>query len=250
MLVSSQDKSATMWQISGKKRGEHVLTMNQNFTNIESIITPKKDIGQPFSKEVRKAQFYYQDALLCAATGNSLSFYSYEMVDPNLKDDVKRLQTKVRYKEVQKFSLKDAQTVITFDAHNRVKSQYALLAGSNKSLYLYDVNSDQNVFIIPEAHSRAIHTIKFVQGSDFIGCSESQFNIFGTSSLDSTIKLWDIRQSKPVRAYMEHSARMMPIGFEFSTCLRYVITGSEDRCFVVYDMRMDRTIVFFVRKNI
>ncbi len=85
-----------MWQLQGGKRGELLLQVKHETTNIESIMLQKK-VGESsnlFTKEIRKAQFYYQDLLMCVASGNVLGFYAYEMVDPKLKDDVKRLQSK------------------------------------------------------------------------------------------------------------------------------------------------------------
>lgn len=91
--MGSADKSATMWEVLGSKRGNLLLHMKYENTNIESIQSQKKNC-ELFSKEIRKVQFYYQDLLICAAHGNYLGFFSYEMVDPKLKDDVKRLQSK------------------------------------------------------------------------------------------------------------------------------------------------------------
>eukprot|EP00826_Nyctotherus_ovalis_P032117 TRINITY_DN25938_c0_g1_i1.p1 TRINITY_DN25938_c0_g1~~TRINITY_DN25938_c0_g1_i1.p1 ORF type:complete len:395 (+),score=77.28 TRINITY_DN25938_c0_g1_i1:122-1306(+) len=239
LLTSSSDKSASMWKVLGTDRGNLLLQLRQEHTNIESLALQKKEQVKSFVKEVRKASFYYQDLLIALASENILRFYSYEIVDPKLKDDVKRLQSKVRYKEVQRYTLRDAQSITTFAIHNRIKSHYALIVGSNKSLHLYNINMCEEVFSLNESQGRTIHTAKFFEGSDFVGSQGSEYNIFGTASLDSTIKVWDVRQSGAVRSYSDHANRMVHVGFDFSPCMRYVVSGSEDRNFVVYDMRVD-----------
>lgn len=108
---------------------------------------------------------------------------------------------------------------------------------------MYDVNTDEKVFVLKEAHSRAIHTLKFAQGSDYTGAHGDMYNIFGSSSLDNTLKLWDIRMQSPIRTYEEHVNRSLEIGFTFSPCMRYIVTGSEERCFAIYDLRVDKKMV-------
>lgn len=249
LLTSSSDKSASMWKVLGNNRGNLLLQLKQEYTNIESLASQKKEQAKSFAKEVRKASFYYQDLLIALASENVLRFYSYEIVDPKLKDDVKRLQSKVRYKEVQRYTLRDVQSITTFAVHNRVKSHYALVVGSNKSLHLYNVNMCEQVFSLDESQGRTIHTAKFFEGSDFVGSQGSEYNIFGTASLDSTIKVWDVRQSGAVRSYSDHANRMVHVGFDFSPCMRYVVSGSEDRNFVVYDMRVDGKYVWLSQRQ-
>ena len=48
-----------MWQVTGAKRGNLLLHMKNENTNIESLIQPKKG-SELFTKDIRKAQFYYQ----------------------------------------------------------------------------------------------------------------------------------------------------------------------------------------------
>ena len=48
----------------------------------------------------------------------------------------------------------------------------------------------------------------------------------------------DLRSCRRVCRFQGHTARVQPIGVEFSPCLRYVATGSEDRCAYLYDVRM------------
>eukprot|EP00831_Metopus_contortus_P050875 TRINITY_DN42758_c0_g1_i1.p1 TRINITY_DN42758_c0_g1~~TRINITY_DN42758_c0_g1_i1.p1 ORF type:complete len:328 (+),score=27.34 TRINITY_DN42758_c0_g1_i1:167-1150(+) len=219
VVVASADKSASLWQASGTKRGELLLRMNYEQTNVESVMLQKKALAETtLSKEVKKAQFYYQDLLLALGFGNSLCFYSYEMVDPKLKDDVKRLQSKVRYKAVQKYNIREAQGITAFDLHNRIRSHLAVVSGTNKSLYLYDVNMDEEVSCMKETHGRNIHTVKFAEGSEYGESQASMYNIFASSSLDSQIKLWDVRTNVPIRVYADHTNRMLPLGLSFSPC--------------------------------
>jgi len=240
LIVGSSDKSASMWKVFGSDRGNLLLQLKQEQGNIEG----QKNV-KPFAKEVRKASFYYKDLLIAVASENILRFYSYKIVDPKLKDDIKRLQSKVRYKEVHRYTLRDVQSITTFGIHNCIKSHYALIVGSNKSIRLYDVDMCEEVFSLDESQGRSIHTAKFFKGSDFVGRQGSEYNIFGTASLDSTLKIWDVRQSTSVRTYTDHANRMINVGFDFSPCMRYIVSGSEDRNFVVYDLRVNGKYVTF-----
>ncbi len=50
------------------------------------------------------------------------------------------------------------------------------------------------------------------------------------------MRLWDLRQTGSVRTFTGHVNRTMRIGAAISPCLRYIATGSEDRCVYVYDL--------------
>lgn len=62
----------------------------------------------------------------------------------------------------------------------------------------------------------------------------------GGREADGGLNLWDLRTggAHPVASFRGHEHRLsLPLGAEFSPCLRYVATGSEDQCVHVYDVR-------------
>ena len=61
--------------------------------------------------------------------------------------------------------------------------------------------------------------------------------MFATAAMDNIITLWDLRQSSPICRYSDHSNRRESVRCEFSPCLKFLSTGSEDNSCYIYDIR-------------
>ncbi len=111
------------------------------------------------------------------------------------------------------------------------------LGGSNKSLEIYDVAMNQIVRHIPDAHTRQPHTITLNTPISGVEPSDENSQLFLSASTDNSIKMWDIRAKSCVRMFSQHRNTTQIIGNALSVDGRYVVTGSEDRCIYVYDVR-------------
>lgn len=118
-------------------------------------------------------------------------------------------------------------------------SDLLFFGGSNKSLDVYDIVSNKIARQITEAHTRQIHSITLNSAipTGNSTSSEENMNLFLTAATDHSIKMWDLRSKNCVRMFSQHRNSTQTIGNTMSYDGKYVITGSEDRCVYVYDVR-------------
>nr|XP_022329336.1 WD repeat-containing protein 27-like [Crassostrea virginica] len=232
-LVSAcDDKTVRLWQ---RGQTEAALTITSKLHNLAEGDGPKKDKeNAPFPKEVKNAQFYYMDRFLILTSSNTLYMYKYHL-DPT-KQDIKRYLNKSKYKQVQSFAV-DAQSITALSAVNDFYSYIVMCAGSSKSLEIYDMNVGKCARTITDVHTRPVHCIKQHEGSKFVSHPRDAYDLFLTSAAGDCIKLWDLRANRCVRRYEGHLNRSFPCGVDLSPCGKYVVTGAEDKCVYVYDIR-------------
>jgi len=58
------------------------------------------------------------------------------------------------------------------------------------------------------------------------------------SAAGDGVHLWDLRTSRVVRKFNEHTNRSNRMGLDFSPCGRYIAVSSEDRAAYLYDIRL------------
>ncbi|XP_061172644.1 WD repeat-containing protein 27-like isoform X2 [Saccostrea echinata] len=232
LVTACDDKTVRLWQ---RGQTEAVLTLATKLHNLADGDGQKKDKeNAPFPKEIKNAQFYYMDRFLILTSSNTLHVYKYHL-DPT-KQDIKRYVNKSRYKQVQSFTV-DAQYITAMSAVNDFYSYIVMCAGSSKTLEVYDMNVGKCVRVISDVHTRPVHCIKQHEGSKFVSHPRDAYDLFLTSAAGDCIKLWDLRANRCVRRYEGHLNRSFPCGVDLSPCGKYVVTGAEDRCVYVYDIR-------------
>lgn len=138
-------------------------------------------------------------------------------------------------------------------------SDFILLAGNGLSasatsrfVDILDMNKAVVARRLLSPHSKAIHRLVLYDYShstftdsfkpSFLS-SDTPFsptNVFLSAATDSTILLWDLRVKDPVGHMNAHVARTFGVGACFSPCMRYVATGSEDKCAYMYDLRVGK----------
>ena len=153
---------------------------------------------------------------------------------------------------VQKYENPNAHSILSYSLHNELKSHLCIIGCSNKELIVYDVNYNKEISStfdtegsqvssgFSDLHDKAIHTLEFFKGNNRE--DPNCYNLFTTSSTDNYIRVWDIRSWQPVREFWSHVNRGNPIGWGISNCLRYLITGSEDRAVYIYDLGQGKLI--------
>ena len=77
-----------------------------------------------------------------------------------------------------------------------------------------------------------------VQACSFVSHPAESYDLLLSAATDGVVALWDLRSCQRVCRFQGHTARVHPVGVEFSPCLRYVAVGSEDRSAYLYDVRM------------
>ena len=154
LVTCSADQTARLWT-QGKQ--EPLIVFNSTLHNFKSDVTTEKT-NTLFAKEVTSAQFYYLDRFILLSAGNSFYLYKYH-IDTAKIDDIKRYLSASHYKLVKEFVMSTAQKITALSAVNEFHSHIALVAGSNKSLEVYDMNVGQCVCSLGDVHSRPVNCI-------------------------------------------------------------------------------------------
>jgi WD40 repeat protein len=233
LVTSSEDRTANVWSLGSL---DPVMT----FTTTNQSPAKGKDASNTvYSKPVRWAQFYYVDRFIMLVSGDCFYLYKYHL--DQTKSDIQRYLSSTKYKLVQSFQLDKAQQISAFSAINSFHSYISFVAGSDKSLHMYDMNTGACVRTIVDAHHRAVHHIAQNASSPYASHSSSVYDLFLTCAVTDGIKLWDLRSSRHldrcVRRYDGHVNRVHPCTAQISPCCRYVAAASEDKCAYLYDIR-------------
>ncbi|KAL8015290.1 putative quinoprotein amine dehydrogenase, beta chain [Plasmopara halstedii] len=210
-------------------------------------------------QDIVDASFFYMDKFLLSACGNTTRLHQYELDEacaraPSRKarsrekaSDVEILENKSRKKCVAHWSFDDMQSITSLACVNGAfLSSIAVIAGSDRSLRVLDVGAGgggRTVRIFRDAHSRAVHTVTLPRPTCYASHPSNFYDLLLSSCLDSTIHLWDIRADNCVMRFCQHKNRVHTLGVNFSPCMRYVATGSEDQAAYIYDIRTGRQLV-------
>ncbi|RNF13198.1 putative WD repeat-containing protein 27-like [Trypanosoma conorhini] len=191
-------------------------------------------IVQKVAKEVRAVKFFYTDKFLCYAAGNTVSFCRYALDDGG--GELHRNRNESTLETVLEFAANSAQSVVAVDAINYFTSNVMVWAGSNKSVGVYDVSVGQSIQVVEEAHLRPIHHVAMLTSSRYAAPSTNLLHTYLTAGLDSTVRLWDLRQRRSVRQLALHRNTAAPVGAALSPNGAAVAVGSETRDVVIYDV--------------
>ncbi|XP_066282972.1 WD repeat-containing protein 27-like [Branchiostoma lanceolatum] len=198
LLTASDDKTASVWTTG---QSEPILTISSTNHNFAA----DKDDGKPssakenraFPHPVRHAQFYYMDKFVLLSCGSAISMFKFHL--DQTKDDIKRYQTKSRYKLVKTLTMEKTQQITALSAVNGFYSCILSMATKGRP------------------------------GSPSVSHPSSAYDLFLTAALTDGIKLWDLRTNRCVRRYEGHLNRAYPCGLTMSPCARFIATGAEDK---------------------
>ncbi|AAZ11904.1 hypothetical protein, conserved [Trypanosoma brucei brucei TREU927] len=191
-------------------------------------------IVQKVGRDVRAVKFVYTDKFICYATANSVNFCRYCLDDGGGDLDRKRNESKM--KPALEFTVPSAQHVVGVDAINHFASNVVVWAASNKSFGVYDLHVGQNINVIEEAHTRPIHSVALLTAGRYASIGSNHLHMCLTAGMDSTVRLWDIRQKRSVRQLAQHRSNATAVGVAFSPTGALVAVGSETRNVFIYDV--------------
>ena len=229
--------------MSGGRQGEALLNINKIQNNYSNRKTNKF-----YSNPIIKSCFLNNDKLFALISGNSLYFYTYQLSDRGEQDDVKRLQSKVYYKLVQEFKYSIPQSLTSFCIHqSSLISPISITACSNKDLLVYDISQNQIIHQLNNSddYYKHIYQLRYFEPGGATTLSSQALNLFGGLSMDSSLRIYDLRNCSQVASLDNHLNRMSYLDFAFSQCLRYIYMCSEDRSFYTYDLRK-QSIVYIL----
>ena len=134
-----------------------------------------------FTESVTRSRFFYMDNILLSASGNKLVVHSLKLpVRPGEPGHFRLAKT---------FPLADCKTVTTLSCANQFFSFLTLLACSDRSVRVFDVNAGREVREVAAAHPRPVYTIQQNEGA--LGCAhpERGYDLFITAALGDGAKV-------------------------------------------------------------
>jgi WD40 repeat protein len=226
------------------------------------------------SPAITSGCFYYLDKFILLAAGPSILAHTWcldgdgggaDGGQGGAEEDIVRLRRKAGLGGRQPARARLAaswkateggSTVVQLAAHNSFRSPLVFAACSDRSVRVFDCGAPggqpSEVLRVPDAHSRAIHTLALPTASDFAdpdAVPSSSLRCFLTASTDTVggltsgaggglVRLWDLRTHKcAVQLAGGHVNRVHACGAAISPDVTYVAVGSEDRSAVIYDLR-------------
>ncbi|KAM7540310.1 hypothetical protein Aperf_G00000024077 [Anoplocephala perfoliata] len=271
VLTTSADRTARIWSTSG---GILRLTVSSNRSasanghgqTITSIAKERSsNISSDFADHVQFGRFHLEDNFFHLTCRNEIFFFSYK-IDTNA-NALQKCHTVASYKRVAKFNFDNCTRLTTVCSTNLFYSYLILAAGSDRSLYVLDINTKNIVRNIPAIHDATVTGIAINQGSiyaSFTGESSlksgfsdgggntplGSYSLFATAAPGDSVRLWDLRVAKGhiaelVRCRISsggvtnreggiggsvRDAAVPPVTLTFSPCGRYVCFGALSAC--------------------
>ena len=272
LLTSSADGTARMWDVRAppdpragggapraRRADAELICIDRlrrsgpprAFKGARAAPSPRGAEGNPaFTEAVRHAQFLHMDALVLASHRNRLLVYRYRL--PPSAAAAAAAAADDLYLQRHRFGsyrlaceLENAGCVGVTDlaAHNAFISHLAIAALTNRGVHLWDLAAGRLAAAVADAHTRPVHSLAIcaaTAGSPLdAGAAHAACELFATSGADGCIKLWDVRAvHRRVRCFAgAHANSGHRVGMQFSPCMRYLATCSEDRAVAVYDVR-------------
>eukprot|EP01038_Epipyxis_sp_PR26KG_P014563 gene14563-19551_t len=222
--ISSKSGDSTV-----SRKSSTIITPNRsNASSKSNSNSNSSQRNKPYGAEVNHAKFFYQDKFVLMTVKASVLMYSYEIDTADNKNDLKRLQSLGRYRLVHEWKMTPAQSVSTMTCINTVQSPIIMCATSDRNLSILDAATGSIVRQLESQHDKSIHCIALPQPSIYVPLSPDHYNIFTTSSIDNSIRLWDLRAPITIARYTNHVNKREPVSCCISPCLQYLATGSED----------------------
>lgn len=203
-------------------------------------------------RELVDVQFFYMDKFVLSGCGSSVRLHQFELdvlfaraqTKQAARNDVAVPENRSRKRKVAEWPLADLQSVTALTCVNgSFLSSTILAAGSDRSLRILDAAAGgQTLRVIQNAHTRAVHSLALPRASCFTSHPPNFYDLLLSSAAASGTHLWDIRADNCVMRFGEHVNRVHTLAVAFSPCMRFVATGSEDRCAYVYDIRTGRCL--------
>ncbi|GMI03478.1 hypothetical protein TrRE_jg12483, partial [Triparma retinervis] len=195
---------------------------NQTRTSLQPLV----ELG----KDSRNACFFYGDKFLASSEGPNVSLHLY-----NLQSS----QTK----QVAAFQPSPSHSVLALSCLNAASSNLIFTLHSDRSLHLHDVSTSTPYWSVPAASGRrASHSLAVPPLSPNASVPPSMCDLVACSSPDEggLISLWDVRTSGPAARFKggHVNRHRTTCRANFSPCMRYISTGSEDGVAAYYDLRM------------
>uniref|UniRef100_A0A5K3FR00 WD_REPEATS_REGION domain-containing protein n=1 Tax=Mesocestoides corti TaxID=53468 RepID=A0A5K3FR00_MESCO len=266
ILTSSTDKSARLWTANGGALRLIVSSPSGGCANglghpvhTASVTSAASKVPSEFADHVQFGRFHLQDSLFHVTCRNELFFFTFK-VDTNV-DILQKCHIVASYKPVTKFDFEECTRLTAVSSTNLFYSYLLAAVGSDRCLYILDINHGAFVRKMPAIHMTTVTGIAINEGSlyssfgsevssdnpvAFCSGAASAYSLFATVAPGDSVRLWDLRVESGHVAELArcHSANttdqtpslarggavrdsaVPPVSLTFSPCGRYVCFGA------------------------
>ena len=193
--------------------------------------------------EVRACAFLNVDRLAVVASRGAIDLHSFALDGgPRAATDLDRHTNRSTQRLVLSVPT-DNQAVTCVAAHNSFPSGLVFFSGSSGVVAAYDVCAERCVVRLANPHTRPVQRLGLASACQHAGHPAGTLEVFTTSAPDGVVKLWDLRcTSSAVRSFASHVNKVHAVGTALSPCMRFLATGSEDRCTYVYEVATGKVV--------
>eukprot|EP00108_Taenia_solium_P009835 TsM_000204500 transcript=TsM_000204500 gene=TsM_000204500 len=266
IITTSTDRTARLWSANG---GALHLVVASPWSGcadghgqpLRTTNTKNSPISSKFVDHVQFGRFHLEDSFFHVTCRNEIFFFTFN-IDKNA-NVLQKCHTVASYQQVAKFDF-DACTRLTAVSSTNLFYSYLLLAvGSDRCLYILDINSKKIVREVPGIHKATVTGVAINQGSLYSSFSAETssdrafgygfggsgdpfgaYSLFATAAPGDSVRLWDLRVAhghvaevaccraplvtgggSGVGGSVRDSA-IPPVSLTFSPCGRYICFGA------------------------
>ena len=180
------------------------------------------------AKDANHASFFYCDKFLVHGNGNSIVLSQYDT-------------TRGASRTVWSHAIEGSLRITDLACLNAPRSHLVFVSNSDRSMRVLDVAIGSEYWSVPNASGRRqAHSIALPPASPNSPVPPDAYNLVGAASHDQggLITLWDVRTASPAATLTGHTNRRDLCRINFSPCMRYLSTGTEDATGgAIYDLR-------------
>ncbi|KAL5112682.1 WD repeat-containing protein 27 [Taenia crassiceps] len=265
VITTSTDKTARLWSANGGTPHLVVASPRGGCADghgqpLPTTNTKNFSVSSEFSDHVQFGRFHLQDSFFHVTCRNEIFFFTFN-IDKNA-NVLQKCHTMASYQQVAKFDFDSCTRLTTVSSSNLFYSYLLLAVGSDRCLYILDINSKKIVREIQSIHKATVTGVAINQGSLYsssntessdsaFGCGfggsgdpHGAYSLFATVAPGDSVRLWDLRvahghvaevaccraslgtgEGGGVGGSVRDSA-VPPVSLTFSPCGRYICFGA------------------------
>ncbi|CDS40439.1 WD repeat containing protein 27 [Echinococcus multilocularis] len=270
IITTSTDRTARLWSANGgalrlvvaSPRGGCADGHGQPLRTISATTNTKNcPISSAFVDHVQFGKFHLQDSFFHVTCQNKIFFFTFN-IDKN-SNVLQKCHKMASYRQVARFVFDSCTRLTAVSSTNLFYSYLLLAVGSDRCLYILDINSKKIVREIQGIHKATVTGVAINQGSLYSsftaenpsnrayecgfggsGDTAGAYSFFATAAPGDSVRLWDLRVARGHVAEVAccrapfgtgdgsgvggavRDSAVPPVSLTFSPCGRYVCFGA------------------------
>ena len=137
--------------------------------------------------------FYYRDRFVTFSSKSGLFFFNCGVQRGGDGGDSTIPSGERKYSLAAAIHVADSKGITAYATPNCIESPLVVLATTNRSLQLWDMNHGVCVHQLEDVHARSVHSVTFLDDSVHTNHSASALDCVLTAATDDVVRLWDLR---------------------------------------------------------